>query len=126
VSKKTLQDLLNEANENIKRLTFDEANKLIKETSHIILDVREESEVFNLGKIKHAIHVPRGLIEFTFNSENLSNPENITIDTNILCYCAAGARSALAAQSLKRLGFKNVYNIGGYAEWIENGGEIEK
>jgi rhodanese-related sulfurtransferase len=40
-------------------------------------------------------------------------------------YCAGGYRSALAAKTLKDFGFKNVFNIGGYDEWIQNGGEIQ-
>ena len=46
-------------------------------------------------------------------------------ETYILVYCAGGYRSALAAKTLKDFGFKNVFNIGGYEEWIQNGGEIQ-
>jgi rhodanese-related sulfurtransferase len=52
-------------------------------------------------------------------------PSNIRNDSNILFYCAGGYRSALAANTVKSLGFQNVYNIGGFSEWINNGGEIQ-
>ena len=118
---KSLELLLEEANKQIKRLSYDDSIDLIKNHSTLIIDVREESEVHFSGVIKNAIHIPRGLIEF-----KISNISTITEeDTNILVYCAGGYRSALAAKTLKDFGFKNVFNIGGYEEWILNGGEIQ-
>tara|TARA_Y100000816_G_scaffold252758_1_gene203907 strand:+ start:1028 stop:1402 length:375 start_codon:yes stop_codon:yes gene_type:complete len=118
---KSLELILEEANKQIKRLSYDDSIDLIKNHSTLIIDVREESEVHSSGVIKNAIHIPRGLIEF-----KISNISKITEeDTNILVYCAGGYRSALAAKTLKDFGFKNVFNIGGYEEWILNGGEIQ-
>ena len=122
---KTLEALLIEANELVKRLSYDESIDLINNTQSVIIDVREESEVYNLGIIKNAIHIPRGLIEFKLLPNSPNNPVLINDDTNILVYCAGGYRSALAAKSLLDLGFKNVYNLGGFQEWVESGGEIQ-
>ena len=61
---KTLEELLIEANELVKRLSYNESLELINNTQTVIIDVREESEVYNLGFIKNAVHIPRGLIEF--------------------------------------------------------------
>ena len=122
---KTLEVLLIEANELVKRLSYDESVDLINNTQTVIIDVREESEVYNLGVIKNAIHIPRGLIEFKLSPNSPNNPVLINDDTNILVYCAGGYRSALAAKSLLDLGFKNVYNLGGFQEWVESGGEIQ-
>ena len=122
---KTLEALLIEANELVKRLSYDESIDLINNTQTVIIDVREESEVYNLGVIKNAIHIPRGLIEFKLSPNSPNNPVLINDDTNILVYCAGGYRSALAAKSLLDLGFKNVYNLGGFQEWVESGGEIQ-
>ena len=122
---KTLEALLIEANELVKRLSYDESLELINNTQTVIIDVREESEVFNLGLIKNAVHIPRGLIEFKLSPNSQNNPVLIDDNTNILVYCAGGYRSALAAKSLLDLGFKNVYNLGGFQEWVESGGEIQ-
>ena len=122
---KTLEELLIEANELVKRLSYDQSVDLINNTQTVIIDVREESEVYNLGIIKNAIHIPRGLIEFKLSPNSPNNPVLINDDTNILVYCAGGYRSALAAKSLLDLGFKNVYNLGGFQEWVESGGEIQ-
>ena len=122
---KTLDALLEIANKEIKRLDFAESLNLIKNKESVIIDVREESEVFNQGLIKDAIHIPRGLIEFKLSPNSLNNPANINANTNLLIYCAGGYRSALAAKTLLDLGFQNVFNLGGYQEWIDSGGEIQ-
>ena len=122
---KSLEELLIEANDLVKRLSYDESVDLISNTQTVIIDVREESEVYNLGLIKNAVHIPRGLIEFKLSPNSPNNPVLIDDNTNILVYCAGGYRSALAAKSLIDLGFRNVYNLGGFQEWVESGGEIQ-
>ena len=122
---KSLNVLLEIANKEIKRLTFDESMDIIKNSKFVIIDVREESEVYSQGIIKDAIHIPRGLIEFKLSPDSPNNPVNIDKDTNILVYCAGGFRSALAAKTLSDMGFQNVFNIGGFQEWIDSGGEIQ-
>lgn len=120
----TITDLLNIANDSVKRLNFDEANEFILEGAFVI-DVREESEVAQTGKISNALHIPRGLIEFKLNPEAQNNPLGIQKDSTLLVYCAAGVRSALAAKTLQDLGFENVFNLGSISEWVSNGGTLE-
>ena len=122
---KSLEELLIEANDLVKRLSYNESVDLISNTQTVIIDVREESEVYNLGLIKNAVHIPRGLIEFKLSPNSPNNPVLIDDNTNILVYCAGGYRSALAAKSLMDLGFRNVYNLGGFQEWVESGGDIQ-
>ena len=121
---KNLEIMLIEANKNVKRLTYEESCNILKQPNTFIIDVREESEVANFGLIKNAIHIPRGLIEFKIELNSSNNPAGINNDSNLLFYCAGGFRSALAANTVKNLGFINVYNIGGFGEWVNNGGEI--
>jgi rhodanese-related sulfurtransferase len=125
MSQINLESMLSEANQNVKRLDFIETENMITNTNHVIIDVREESEVQSHGLIKNAIHIPRGLIEFRLKPYSFDNPVTIDDDTHISVYCAGGYRSALAAQTLVNLGFKNVYNIGGFGEWVSNGGELQ-
>lgn len=122
---KTLSDYLSDANKIIPRLSYEETIKIIEEEKTLIIDVREESEVFNTGIIKNAIHIPRGVLEFKLALNSPNNPIKIDDETNILVYCAGGYRSALAAKTLVEIGFKKVFNIGGFGEWIEAGGEIQ-
>ena len=120
----TLNSLLEEANKIVRRLSYKETCIKIEDGA-VIIDVREESELNQNGMIKNAIHIPRGLIEFILAPDSQENPSNIIKDTIILVYCAGGYRSALAAKSLLDLGFNNVFNIGGFDEWVNNGGEVQ-
>ena len=120
----TINELLDIANDSVTRVDFDTANEMILNGAYIV-DVREESEVAQSGKIKDAIHIPRGLIEFQLSAESTTNPLDINKDSDLLIYCAAGIRAALAAKTLQVLGFKNVYNLGGLSEWVSSGGAIE-
>ncbi len=126
MNNKTLESLLVEANDQIKRLSYEETVTKIQNSNHVIIDVREESEVAFSGLIKNAVNIPRGVIEFKLKPNSLDNPIHIDSATDILLYCAGGFRSALAAKALEDAGFENVYNIGGFGEWISNGGDITK
>ena len=126
MNNKTLESLLSEASDQIKRLSYEETVTKIQNSNHVIIDVREESEVAFSGLIKNAVNIPRGVIEFKLKPNSLDNPIHIDSATDILLYCAAGFRSALAAKALEDAGFENVYNIGGFGEWISNGGDITK
>ena len=126
MNNKTLESLLVEANDQIKRLSYEETVTKIQNSNHVIIDVREESEVAFSGLIRNAVNIPRGVIEFKLKPNSLDNPIHIDSATDILLYCAAGFRSALAAKALEDAGFENVYNIGGFGEWIANGGDITK
>ena len=117
-----INELLKEANELVPRISIEDAKALLEDINAVILDVREGQELRETGKIKGAIHVPRGLLEFIFRPEDyIEDEENM----KILVYCAAGARAALAAKTLMDIGYKNVFNLGGFKEWVEGGGEIE-
>tara|TARA_Y100001980_G_C14263918_1_gene104380 strand:- start:23 stop:409 length:387 start_codon:yes stop_codon:yes gene_type:complete len=125
VQNKSLDDYLKEANELVPRLSYEQTMDLITNNDTVIIDVREESEVINYGLIKEAINIPRGLIEFKLSPNSPNNPVQIKENTNILVYCAGGYRSALAGKTLMELGFPHVFNIGGFNEWINSGGEIQ-
>ncbi|MDR0807647.1 MAG: sulfurtransferase [Gemmobacter sp.] len=90
-----------------------------------LIDVREIGELKSSGKAKGALHIPLGTIEARLNPQ-AGLPEGITRDTPLCLYCAAGGRSASAAATLLRLGFTQVYNLGGLGQWQAGGGEIEK
>ena len=110
---KSIESLLFEANKEIERLSFEDSMNIINNQHTVIIDVREESEVNNLGIIKNAIHVPRGLLEFTLIPNSPTNPVQINDDTYILVFCAGGYRSALAAKTLNDMGFEKVSHIDG-------------
>jgi rhodanese-related sulfurtransferase len=120
-----LNQLLQEANEKVKRLSFAEALEVIATEKNIIIDVREESEVIASGLIKGAINIPKSLFDNNFSKVLIENHIDDIEQTKVLLYCAVGVRSALVGLTLIKNGYKNILNIGGYSEWISNNGEIE-
>jgi rhodanese-related sulfurtransferase/2-polyprenyl-3-methyl-5-hydroxy-6-metoxy-1,4-benzoquinol methylase len=92
----------------------------------VILDVREQDELDTAGKIPGAVHVPRGLVEFLADPSSPDCLEEFTSQRPILVYCAAGARSALTAATLRALGHRRVAQLsGGFSAWVEAGRPVE-
>ena len=85
-----------------------------------LIDVREDNE-WNLGRIPTAIHLGKGIIERDIESV-VKNRE-----IELILYCQGGFRSALAAESLKKMGYKNIYSMsGGFGTWASNEFPISK
>ena len=122
------QTMIAEANKEIKTISAEDALKLSNYNHCNLIDLREEGELNSTGGIENSTHIPRGLLEFSLNV-NGSLIQNNIIDMNkdIVLFCAAGGRSALAAKTLKDMGFKNVSHIeGGFGAMMEEGFKIKK
>ena len=106
------KQLVDEAKGEIKEIDATELSRMQQSRQNFtLIDVREPDEVAE-GSIAGAKPLPRGQLEYKIDT--------ITSDKDqpIVCYCGGGGRSALAAQSLKRMGFKNVMLLaGGYKGW---------
>ena len=120
----TVKDLLAAANAAVPKISPDEAKALMAQGA-LVVDVRDGTEVAN-GKVKGAVHVQRGLIEFKADSETPSHDPAFQKDRTVIVYCASGGRSALAGKTLKDMGFSDVRNLGGFKGWVDAGGEVEK
>ena len=110
------KQLVDEAKREIKEINPDDLKTLQQTKQNFtLIDVREPDEVAE-GAIAGSKPLPRGQLEYKIDS--------ITTDKDqpIVCYCGGGGRSALAAQSLQRMGFKNVMSLaGGYKGWEKEG-----
>jgi rhodanese-related sulfurtransferase len=114
-----IQKLLQEANDCVPRLSFEEANNIISTMDTLIIDVRETSEIEATGLIKNAINIPKSIIDTNFDHSLIKDHLNNNEDVTILVYCAVGVRSALVGHKLIKNGYKKVLNLGGFAEWLE-------
>ena len=92
----------------------------------LIVDVRDAPEVQQSGKVAGAINVSRGMLEFRADPETPYHDKNFDKSKMIILYCASGGRSALAGKVLKDMGYTQVYNLGAFKDWAENGGSVEK
>lgn len=115
---KTGQDLIDEAKQQIDEVTPEQVRDMqARNESVVYLDVREPNE-WNLGRMPQAIHLPRG---------NLEGKVEGLIDRNqkVVVYCARGNRSALAALTMKQMGYENVASMAhGFLGWADIGGEV--
>ena len=106
--------LVNEAKKSIEEIGPGELRKMQQAREDFaLIDVREKEDS-SRGVIPGAVAIPRGVLEL--------NIDQVTTDMNkkIVLYCGGGSRSALAAESLKKMGFKNVISLaGGYKGWTQ-------
>jgi rhodanese-related sulfurtransferase len=101
-----------------------EVREIIAKGNSLILDVRDAPELAS-GKLKGAVNVSRGMLEFRADPESpFHNPE-FKKDRTVLIYCGSGGRAALSGKTLKELGYHSVYNAGGFKELADAGLETE-
>lgn len=114
--------LVAEAKSRIKQVAPDDAYRAVTEGRSTIVDLREKDELEATGVFPNAIHIPRGMLEFAVDPGHPAYTNGITPDTPVILACASGARSALATETLKVLGFSDVANLeGGFKAWVEQG-----
>ena len=123
MSIKSAKQLVSAANAEVDTITPEAALALAKKPDVTLVDVRESDEVLNTGKLKGAVHVPRGFLEFKADPQSPSHESAIRPDKHLVLYCASGNRSALAAKTLKGMGFDKVAHVaGGFAALKSAGG----
>lgn len=120
-----VKSLLAAANAAVPRISAEEARRLIAEEDGLLVDVRDPSEVAASGKLQRALNVSRGMLEFRADEATPYHNANFRKNRPIVLYCASGGRSALAAATLRDMGFERTYNLGGFKEAAETGFEIE-
>jgi len=91
-----------------------------------LVDVRDHNEIAMTGKAKGALHIPLSVLNFKADPKHPEFHPELDTSKPIAVYCASGARSQMAGQALSRLGFSEVYNIGGFMHWQAAGGAAEK
>jgi rhodanese-related sulfurtransferase len=105
------QKLVAEAKKNITEISPRDAAAKLGSGEAVIVDVRDKDE-WDEGHIPGATHMSRGTIEFDVE-ERVPDPNAM-----IICHCGGGGRSALAAESLQKMGYKNVRSMaGGFRAW---------
>ena len=111
------QTLVDNALKEIKTISTDEAYDLTSNNQCNLIDIRDVRELENQGRIENSNHIPRGMLEFWLDPDSPYFKEGkLDLDKEMVLFCAGCLRSALAAKSLKDMGFKKVSHIdGGFA-----------
>ena len=122
---KTAKEYLAEANAVVPRISSDDGIRKHDAGDSIFIDVRDSSDIVKSGTIAGALRIPRGFLEFAADENLPYFNAKLSKDADIVLVCAAGGQAALAGKTLKDMGYKNVLNVGGIADWVAAGGKIE-
>lgn len=121
----TVKVMLAAANQVVPRLALDDARAKLSETDILVLDVRDPSEVARSGKLKGAVNISRGMLEFHADPECPVYNPTLQKDKTLLLYCASGGRAAMSGKVLEDMGYRSVFNLGGFNELAAAGFETE-
>ena len=111
---KSSQTLVSEALEKVKTISPDDAHKMVNNNQCNLIDIRDIRELQKEGKVDGASHIPRGMLEFWLDPQSAYFKNGkLDLEKEMVLFCAGGLRSALAAKSLKDMGFEKVSHIDG-------------
>ena len=111
---KSAQQLVQEAYTEVKTINTDQALALVKENKCNLIDIRDVRELEKEGRVENSVHIPRGMLEFWIDPNSQYFKEGkLDLDKEMVLFCAAGSRSALAAKALQDMGFEKVSHVEG-------------
>ena len=118
---KSSQTLVLEALKEIKTISTDDALKMVNDNMCNLIDIRDIRELQKEGQVEGANHIPRGMLEFWLDpNSGYFKDGKLDLNKEMVLFCAGGLRSALAAKSLKDMGFEKVSHIDGGFGAIRN------
>jgi rhodanese-related sulfurtransferase len=121
----SVKEMLAAANAAVPRISPDQAREMMAKGNVVVVDVRDAPELQAGGKVKGAVHISRGMLEFRADPDLPSHDKTLAKDKPVILYCASGGRSALGGKVLKDMGYREVYNLGGFKDWVDAGGAVE-
>jgi rhodanese-related sulfurtransferase len=122
----SVKQMMEEANAAVPKITPAQAREMIAAGNTMVVDVRDAPEVNASGKVAGAVHHSRGILEFRADPDSPYYDKNFAKDKAIILYCGSGGRAALAGKVLKDMGYGQVFNMGGFKDWADSGGAVEK
>ncbi len=119
-------DLVAQAKAEVENLTPDQVAAELERGDAVLVDLRESEELAASGAIPGSIHAPRGMLEFYADPDLPYHKPELERDKRVILHCASGGRSALAAKTLKDMGYTNVAHLeGGIKRWADEGKPVE-
>ena len=119
---KSIMDIVAEAKKVVPAISPDALKNMLGRDDVLVVDVRDHPELAESGSIPGALHVTRGMLEFRADEATPYHNPAFSRDKTIVLYCASGGRAALCGKALLDLGYKDVRNLGGFADWVNSGG----
>lgn len=124
--KRGFKQMLSEAVDQVEEVSVSAVAQALDDPRVAVIDVRDQNELVQSGTVPGAHHASRGMLEFHADP---SSPKHLPIFAqaeNLILYCGTSGRSALAANTLKQMGFENVTHMaGGFKAWVEAGHPVD-
>ena len=126
MSAKSAMDLVKEAKQKIENLTPEQVRDAVSKGNATLIDIRDGEELKQNGRIPGSVHASRGMLEFYADPSLPYHKPEFDKNKKIILHCASGGRSALAAATLKQMGYDKVAHLdGGMKAWKEAGLPVE-
>jgi rhodanese-related sulfurtransferase len=110
--------LITQAMAQIETVPLDEAHALLDDPNIVFVDIRDVRELEREGMIPNALHAPRGMLEFWVDPESPYYKPIFGEGKRLILYCASAWRSALATETLQKMGIPKVCHLeGGFSAW---------
>jgi rhodanese-related sulfurtransferase len=123
---KSAAEMVAEAKQKIDNLSVDEVAAELESGDAVLVDLREPAELAATGRIPGSVHVPRGMLEFHADPSSAYHLPELDPAKRVILHCAAGGRSALAAVTLKEMGYEQAAHLdGGFTAWKDAGRPTE-
>ncbi len=121
-----IRELIEAAEREIETLSAEQARALHGRDDVVFVDIRDVRELQREGRVPGAFHAPRGMLEFWIDPESPYHKPVFAQEKTYVFFCAGGLRSALATQTVQRMGLSPVAHIaGGFGAWKKAGGPVE-
>ena len=112
------KELIAHAMDQIETLSLEKAQDLLGDRDTVFVDIRDVRELEREGMIPNAMHAPRGMLEFWVDPDSPYYKPIFGEGKRLVLYCASAWRSALATETLQRMGVPNVSHLeGGFSAW---------
>ena len=122
----TAKSLVDAANAVVPKISGQEAIDMVAKGDAVLIDIRDSAELAQTGKAAGSVHIPRGSLEFKADLSSPTAEKSLAFDKPVILHCASGGRAALAGKLLQDMGYQKVYNRGGFKDWVEAGGKVDK
>ena len=120
-------EMVADAKGRIENLTAEQVASELNGEDVVLIDIREDDERSQAGIIPNSVAAPRGMLEFWADPTSAYHREEFDPARRTILYCASGGRSALAADTLQKMGYGNVAHLdGGIKAWKEGGHPVQE
>jgi rhodanese-related sulfurtransferase len=124
--KRKAWEMVDDAKSRIDNLSVDQVEQELRDGNAVVVDIRDIRERIERGAIPGSVHAPRGMLEFWVDPDSEYYRDVFDPGKRYILYCAGGGRSALAADTMRQMGYEDVAHLeAGFTGWSKAGKDVE-